>query len=130
MDWRIVLYMALALAYLGFPLYLLMGPAHAGSKRVLALGLLVYGLAGLFWPGLENGFVLFLSGGSAIAGLALLFRAAPGQLPWMLVMAYCLAVMASPEVSEPGFVLAAAIVFTAGLERTFRPRIAAAESAG
>lgn len=121
MDWELYFYMALALAYIGYPLYLLMGPPHAGSRRVLSLGLVSYGLAGLFWPGLDNGVMLFLCGGMAVAGLGLLFRVQGDRAPWLLAMAYCLAVLGAEGAGQPGFVLAAAIVFVVALERALRP---------
>jgi len=125
MDWTLIFYMALALAYIGYPLYLLMVPPHAGSRRVLSLGLLSYGLAGLFWPGLENGVVLFLCGATAVAGMALLFRVPASRMPWLLTMAYCLAVLGASGAGEPGFVLAAAILFVVGLERALRNPVTA-----
>ena len=101
MDWRTLFYLGLALAYIGYPLYLLMGPAHAGQRKVLSLGLLAYGLAGLFWPGMENSFVHFLCGGMVVSGLAMMIAIPVNRAPWLLLMAYCLAIMSSPEVVEP-----------------------------
>jgi len=126
MDWRTLFYMGLALAYIGYPLYLLMGPPHAGHRRVLTVGLIAYGLAGLFWPGLENSVVHFLCGGMVVAGLAMVMSVPLNRTPWLLLMAYCLAILSSPEVVEPGFTMLAAIVFAGSLERALSAEPAAA----
>ena len=73
MDWRLLLYMAVVLAYIGYPLYLLMGPARAGQRRTLALGLVAYGLVGVFWPGGAADYLLLIAGASVAVGLAFMF---------------------------------------------------------
>lgn len=116
-NWQLVLYMAVALAYIGYPLYLLMGPAHAQRVRVLALGLVAYGLAGVFWPGGADDIVLLLAGASVAIGLGLLFQANPERWPWLLAMAYSLTVLGSSSVTDPVWTFIAALVFVVGFER-------------
>lgn len=117
-NWQLWIYMAVALAYIGYPLFLLMGPAHAHRVRVLALGLVAYGLAGLFWPGGVGDLLLLLAGASVALGLALLFQVSAQGWPWLIAMAYSLSVMGSNSVADPVWVFIAALVFVVGFERT------------
>jgi len=118
MDWRIWLYMAVALAYIGYPLYMLMGPTHSGHTRVLSLGLLSYGLVGLFWPGGAADAVLLLAGASVAAGLGLMFQVPVRQVPWLLALGYSASVLGSTNVTEPGWTFVAALLFVVAFERT------------
>ena len=118
MDWHIGLYMAVLLAYIGYPLYLLMSPVQESRVRVLAIGLVVYGLAGLFWPGGVSDYLQLAAGFSLVAGMVILFRAPMSGWPWMLAMAYSLAVLGSASVQQPVWTLVAALVFGVGFERT------------
>lgn len=118
MDWRLCLYMAVALAYIGYPLYMLMGPTHSGQTRVLSLGLLAYGLVGIFWPGGAADAVLLVAGASVAAGLGLMFRVPLRSTPWLLALGYSLSVLGSATVSEPGWTFVAALVFVIAFERT------------
>jgi hypothetical protein len=117
MDWRLWLYLIVLLAYIGYPLYLLMGPPHEGARRTLALQLLAYGVAGLFWPGGLPDYLLVLAGGSASGGLALMFRAPLARWPWLVVMAYSLSVLASHSVVNPVWTLLAGLIFVVCFER-------------
>lgn len=119
MDWEMGLYMAVVLAYIGYPLYLLMGPVQESHVRVFAIGLVVYGLAGLFWPGAVSDYLQLISGASLVGGLAILLRAPLRGWPWLLAMAYCLAVLGSPNVEQPIWTLIAALIFGIGFEYAF-----------
>lgn len=118
MEWRLWLYMAVALAYVGYPLYLLMGPAHSGNLRVLSLGLLTYGLVGLFWPGGAADALLLFAGMSVAAGLGLMFQVPLRQTPWLIALGYSASVLGSTTVTEPAWTFVAALIFVIAFERT------------
>jgi hypothetical protein len=118
MDWRLLLYMAVVLAYIGYPLYLVMGPARAGQRRTLALGLVAYGLVGVFWPGGAADYLLLIAGASVAVGLAFMFGVPLRSTPWLVALGYSLSVLGSASVTDPIWVFVASLIFVIAFERT------------
>ncbi|MBI2423987.1 MAG: hypothetical protein HYV27_14235 [Candidatus Hydrogenedentes bacterium] len=117
MELHLFVYVFLALVYVGYPLYYLMTRPTSGRRRILGLGLMVYGLLAVFWPQQTNGWVICLGSVMMIYGFGVYFGIVCQHPIWLAVMAFCQAVIVWPEIDEPLTTLAAAIVLIAGFER-------------
>lgn len=141
MDLRTLLYLLIGLAYVAYPLYYLTSQPSARRTRVLGLGLMVYGLLLLLWPGPAETSVLQIGPGTAVSltpwntirlwltvpaigmmvtGFAVYLTLGAAQFPWILALAYGGIVLAWPEAMDSLVVLAAALLVVVSFERCLR----------
>jgi len=116
MDLRGVFYVLIALIYIGYPLYYLMTQPNEGKTRVMGLGLMAYGLIGLFWSEAGGMTMVCIGALMAVLGFGVYFRIVEECFLWLLFMGYALIMMAWPETVDPIFKFAGALVLAIGFE--------------
>jgi len=117
MDWRTALYVIIALVYVGYPMYLIVSHPSRMNTRLLGLGLAVYGALALFWPGLDNGWIVVVGAFMVVFGFGVYTNVVDRRFLWLLIMAYCLILLAWVEPLDPLVTLVSAVVLVIGFDR-------------
>jgi len=126
-DTRTAIYLVIGLVYIGYPLFYLMTHRTEAKRRVLGLGLIVYGILGLGWPQVNHPVLVVACSIMTIAGLGIYLAVFERCLLWLLAMMYCTMLMRWPEDLDPLVILVAALVLVIGFERCMAAHRAAWE---
>lgn len=119
MDWRTAIYMLLALLYAGYPLYLITSKQDIRKTRVLALGLVMYGLLGSFWHDLHTVPVTIVASMMIATGFGLYMDVLAEKLLWILALGYAIMLLTWPVPLDPVADLIAAFVVVIVIDQCF-----------
>jgi hypothetical protein len=117
MDWRTALYVLIGLLYVGYPLFYITSKRDVGKTRVLAMGLVLYGLLGTFWHDMHTVPVAVVSSMMIAFGLGLYLRVVSECFLWLLAIGYSILLLTWPTYLDPLIDLAAAFLVVVGFDR-------------